>query len=249
MKKFLSLALVLALAVTALASCTGDSETTTTPDAGTQAPAGTTASTDAPSDATEAPADETEAPADETEAPADETEAPADETEAPASGENGESKDPDTSKALYTWQFRDEDAAYDANWQLGGGALDNIYENGVVGIELENDDPQFFTDYFEEDIDVTAIDNITVRVKNTSTDLKGQIFFGTDVSGGADEGRSVWYEYANSGEDAEWEEIVIPVDGSTLKGWEGILNYFRFDVSDHGQEGIVYIDYIVINGK
>ncbi len=234
MKKFLSFTLILALAVTCLVSCGGDDADTTVAgtDAATQAPA-----TDA---ATEAPI-ETEA---------DDTTAAEDETEAP---DEGGEIDADLSKALAYWSFKTEDDMYESSWVIAEGAIGLTHENGAACIELGADDAQFNLDFIEDIIPVEDIANITIKVKNGSTkaddDKKGQIFLATTDSGaGHIEERSIFFDYATVGENAEWETIVID-DFSSVINWAGELTNIRLDITNHGDSGFVYIEYIIINGK
>lgn len=239
MKKLLSLALVLALAACSLASCGDDSKETTGADSKADTTvAGTTASGD-----------------DSTAAPDNDTTAPDADTTAPDNGENTTAapttpSTPATGKELYKFDFTDEDVCDE--WVLGqtGTAADAYYdkEENCYIIEIVADDAQIQIDSMDEDIDVEEIKSITIEVKNATNDTKGQIFFFVDGSGPS-EACSVFYDYQNSGENAEWETVTITFgDDVDLTPWSGFLTGFRFDISDHGTDGYVYLRSLTING-
>ncbi len=235
MKKFLSLAIVLALAVASLASCGGDDTTTTSSE--TKAP-GTTASTAA--DTTAAAGDDTTAAGDDTTAAAV--------TDAPSTGD--QFVDPDMTGVLASFNFQDE-FEFDDNWNVGTGTPNISAEcvDGVLKIEYEGPDPMIIRDSIDEEVATADIKTIEIRAKNLSADQGGEIFFGTtntDFSQSA----SIKFTYANSGEDADWEVVTLNVAdyASTLTTFTGDLTKIRLDPNDQGQEGTIYIDYILIKG-
>ncbi len=244
MKKFLSLAIVLALAVASLASCGGDDTTTTSSD--TKAP-GTTASTAA--DTTAAAGDDTTAAAgDDTTVAGDDTTAAAAVTDAPSTGD--QFVDPDMTGVLASFNFQDE-FEFDDNWNVGTGTPNISAEcvDGVLKIEYEGPDPMIIRDSIDEEVATADIKTIEIRAKNLSADQGGEIFFGTtntDFSQSA----SIKFTYANSGEDADWEVVTLNVAdyASTLTTFTGDLTKIRLDPNDQGQEGTIYIDYILIKG-
>ncbi len=245
MKKFLSLALILALAVTALVSCGGDDESTT------KADDTTVADTTTGSDDTTVSDDTTDAgTTDDGTTAGDDTTAgnessSAEDTSVPSADA------PDTSKALATWLFDEETDADD--W-TGGSATDSsifTVSNGALEVEVLGVDPMIIYDalYLDETVACADVDNITMRIKNCTPDTKGQIFFSSSDVPGITEESSVKFDYVNSGEDADWETIVITADQLASITFGGDLLELRLDPSDQGTEGFVYIDYIVINGK
>lgn len=236
MKKLLSLALVLALAACSLASCGDDSKDTESE----SKKADTTV------------ADTTAGGDDSTTAPDDDDTSKPEETNAPDSGEDSTATPttPATGKELYKFDFTDEDVCDE--WVLGqtGTAADAYYdkEENCYIIEIVADDAQIQIDSIEDDIDVEDIKSITIEARNATNDTKGQIFFFVDGSGPS-EACSVFYNYQNSGENAEWETVTITFDEDVdLTPWSGFLTGFRFDITDHGTEGYVYLRSLTING-
>ncbi len=237
MKKLLSLTIVLALAVCSLASCGGDSKDTT---ADTKADT-TVADTKADMTDTETKGDTTTAGGETT------TDDKTEQTDAQTSDA------PANTKALLTIDFTDEDAC--DLWELGAtGTADDAYyddKEKCFVVDIVQDDAQIQCNSFEdgEEIDVEDIKSITIVAKNATNDTKGQIFFFLDNTTAPSEACSVFYDYQYSGENAEWETVTITFDEDSLPGnWEGYLTGFRFDISDHGTEGHVYLKSLIVNG-
>ncbi len=246
MKKFLSLAIVLALAVASFASCGGDEADTT---AANKQPAVTTsASTNAPADTD---ADTTVADGTTADTTTADTTVADGTTDGSATtpGTDG-SVDYDTTNLLLGLNFREE-FEFDDNWTVGSGTpnISGEQENGVLKIEYEGADPMIIRESLDETIATADIKTIELRVKNVSSDTGAQLFFGTTDTDFS-ETATIKFTYTNSGENADWEVITLNVAdyASTLTTFTGDLTKVRFDPNDQGQEGTIYVDYIVFRG-
>ncbi len=245
MKKFLSLMIVLALAVASFASCGGDETDTTAADKPTVT---TSATTNAPADTD---ADTTVADgttADTTTADTTTADTTAGSTDAGTS-ENSESVDYNTENVLCAFDFRDE-FEFDDNWNTGNGAI--VFaetRNDVLYMEIDGGDSMMSRDSIDEAVVATDVKTIEIRVKNTSSDTRGHMYLATTVTDFS-ETATVTFDYANSGEDAEWEIVTINMadHAETLTGFTGDLTKIRFDPLRDGTEGTFYIDYIVLRG-
>lgn len=233
MKKLLSLSLILALAVTALASCGGDSE-------------------DSKAEGTKAPttAEQTEADTDKvTDADTDATTDAA--TDAATDAVTDAQKPAGNEAELFKFDFtKEEDCDF---WALGAtGTAEDLgfdEEEKCLDVKIVKEDAQIQCDSFGEEIDVEDITSFTFEVKNATNDTKGQIFFFLDGGIAPSEPCSVRYTYQNSGENAEWETITVTItDDNMPSPWTGFLTGFRFDITDKGTEGHVSLRNFTING-